>query len=309
MSGRLVFFGTPALCLPFLEALHREFELVAAVTQPDTVGGRHRRPIVPAVKEFALAHALPVEQPERLKDPAWVAAFSGYRADLAVVIAYGKLIPPTVFSRPLHRTVNVHFSLLPRYRGAAPVQRALENGEESSGLTVFEIESTMDTGSIWAQATVPIRPDDTTAVLMARMAEVGAPFLVQTIHGILSGGLTRRPQNHAEATVAPMLRKEEGRIRWEDPATRLYNKWRAFTPWPGLHFLLNGRRINVTALRVLDERRQAAPGTVVAHDRCGLRVVCGDQTMVEISEIQPECKKPMPPHAFCLGNCLPPVLT
>ncbi len=308
-SGELLFFGTAALCLPFLDELQKRFGIALVVTQPDACGGRCRKRIEPPVKGWAQARGLPLRQPETLGDGRLAAELASAPPALAVVIAYGQKIPAGLYLLPRCRTVNVHFSLLPRYRGAAPVQRAIENGETETGLTIFEIGERMDAGPVWAQLPVGIDPADTCASLQQRLAAVGAPFLADTVAGILAGQLRQAPQDERLATRAPAVRKQEGRIDWRMPAPRLVDRLRAFTPWPGLFFQAGGRQFRVLQAAVDPAPETAAgPGTVLAADCNGLRVACGGGTVLRIGEFQPESKRPMTPHDYCLGNQLPAVL-
>jgi len=304
-SGRIVFFGTAAVCLPFLAELHAGFSLTRIITQPDATGGRHHRSLVPPVRTFADRHGIPVHQPESLRDPSLAELLRQDDIDLGVVIAYGRLIPEAIIGIPRHRIVNVHFSLLPAYRGAAPVARALENGERQTGISVFEIERRLDAGPVWSQLPVAIAPDETAGELTERLGRLGAPFLLATIRQILAGATRPIPQAEERATLAPMLTKAEGRIDWNLPAGRLADQGRAFSPWPGQFTEEQGRRIRVSPPRALAESTDLPPGTVIRCSATGLDVACGAGTVLRIAELQPEGKKPMPPLAYSLGHPLP----
>lgn len=304
----LVFFGTSGICLPFLEQLYRDYRffMPLIVTQPDTFGGRNRnKRIIPEVKIFALEKGIDVIQPETLKDEAVIQQIENTEPEIGVVISYGKLIPKRVFRLPRCRTVNVHFSLLPSYRGAAPVQRALENGDQKSGITIFEIIRKLDAGAIWTQKEMDILPDDTTTTLWERMSREGAPFLIETLHAIVDGTIEKKPQDHVQATVAPPVEKHEGNVDWQLTAPQIYNKFRAFTPWPGLCALTGDKRFKLTKIKVSDVTHNLEPGTMMGWDKKCLRICCGSGTMIDILEFQPQGKKPMSPYNYCQGNDLP----
>jgi methionyl-tRNA formyltransferase len=308
-NGELVFFGTAAIGLPILKELNRNFDLKLIVAQPDAHGGRNRQLIVPPVKQFAVENRLPFIQPPDLREPELELAMRRIDPAIAVVVAYGRFIPRAIYSLPRYRTVNVHFSLLPAYRGAAPVQRAIENGESRSGITIFEIASPMDAGPIWAQEEVAIRPDDSTASYQLRLGEKAAPFLLRTLAQIFSGKIRKHAQDDSLATLAPAVSKSEGRVDWRLPAQRLYDRLRAFSPWPGLFFNLGKRQVKVLSAGVSKKECPGQPGQILALDDQGLLVVCGLQTVLQITLIQPEGKKPMSPRQFSLGNRLPEVLS
>jgi methionyl-tRNA formyltransferase len=308
-ASRVIFFGTPAICLPFLERLEREFDIPLIITQPDTLAGRNRKKIsVPPVKSFALEHHIQVIQPETLKDDALVSRLMRIHPDINVVISYGKIIPGRIFKIPLFRTINVHFSLLPRYRGAAPVQRTLENGETKTGITIFEIVKKMDAGDIWTQKEMEILSEDTTETLWERMSREGAPFLIDSLKQILSGQINKDPQDHEKATYAPMVKKEEGIIDWNLTSQQIFNKYRAFTPWPGICFCTLGKSFKLSKVKVSTQSHDRQPGEVLSWDKHSMKVCCGDNTVLEVFELQPPGKNPMTPYCYCMGNELPQCL-
>jgi methionyl-tRNA formyltransferase len=302
---KLVFFGTSAICLPFLEELHKHFDICLIVTQPDAKGGRKRQVLAPAVKTFGLEKGIEVIQPPSLKENDVIQKIASVGAELGVVIAYGNLIPKRVFRLPTFRTVNVHFSLLPLYRGAAPVQRALEQGETVSGITIFEIVKKLDAGPIWAQMEVPFQPHETTADLWKRMSEEGAPFLKETVNGIIEGRLEKVPQDHEKATHAAPIEKSEGFVDWALTARQIIDKLRAFTPWPGVSCEAVGKRFKFLKLAVSQETHRLETGVVLGMDKNSLRVCCGGGSVLEVIQFQPQGKKPMTPYEFCRGNELP----
>jgi len=304
-SGDIVFYGTAAIGLPILAELHAHYRVTRIITQPDSRGGRNRQTIVPAVKKFALENKLPLLQPGSLRDPGLVETIGGVQPLIAVAVAYGQFIPRALYTLPRFRTINVHFSLLPAYRGAAPVQRAIEQGDTLSGITVFEINGRMDAGDIWASKEDAILASDTCASLQQRLGELAAPFLLQTMEQIFSGKIEKCPQDDSLATIAPAVQKSEGRVDWNLTARQIVNKLRAFTPWPGLFFNLGNRQIKIIGAGVADPLHQAAAGDIISLDERALRVACGQGSILEIAAIQPEGKKAMPPWDYSLGNRFP----
>lgn len=304
-NGKIVFFGTSDICLPFLEIIHSRHELRLIITQPDARGGRNRAVITPAAKEFALQHAIPVLQPQSLKAGDLLNLISGINPDLGVVIAYGKIIPKSIFSLPRFKTINLHFSLLPRYRGAAPVQRAILQGETESGVTIFELSPRMDRGKILAQQKVPISPKDTSQDLFSRLVEVSKGFLLTTIDKILKGKTSKITQDHAKATYAPPIRKAEGRIDWKNDARGIMNQFRAFAKWPGAYFYIGDIQVKITRAGISSQTHAQKPGEVLALDQGSMKIGCGDGSVLEIFQFQPQNKKVMTPHSYSLGNDIP----
>lgn len=307
--GKTVFYGTAAVGLPFLERLLRDTDLRLIITQPDARGGRNRRALEPPVKTFAREHDIPSIQPQVLRCEETEDRITGTDADLAVVVAYGRYIPRSIARLPRRRTVNAHFSLLPRWRGAAPVQRSLEAGEDRTGVTLFEIRPRMDSGPVWASREVEVAPDEAAPELFQRLAAIGADLLGETLPRIIEGREDPVPQDPARATHAPPLRKEEGRIDWTRTAREIFNRWRAFQPWPGIFFHLDEKPVKVVECRPGDSpAAKESPGTVLDLNKDFLCVACGEKSILEIRMIQPPCKRPMTPHCFALGNKLPAVL-
>jgi methionyl-tRNA formyltransferase len=304
-NGDVVFFGTAAIGLPIARELHKGWRLSLVVTQPDRRGGRNHQLLVPAVKQFAQENRLPLLQPPDLREPELELAMRRIEPDIAVVVAYGQFIPRDIRDLPRWRTVNVHFSLLPAYRGAAPVQRAIQNGESRSGITIFELSGRMDAGPVWAREEIAIRPDDTSAAYQQRLGEHAAPFLRKTLEKMFAGTIQPLPQDESLASQAPPLAKKEGRANWELPARRLYDTLRAFTPWPGLFFQLEEEQVKVLGAIVSQKAHQARPGDILALAPHGLQVACGMGTVLEVTAIQPEGKKAMSPWQFSLGHRFP----
>ena len=276
---QIIFWGTSEEGIPFLKNLHAHFDIKLIITQPDSLGGRGKQKIVPPVKNFALKENIDFLQPETLKDEKLVERLKKIEPAIGVVISYGKIIPKALFSIPRFNTVNVHYSLLPLYRGAAPVQRALEKGDQKTGITIFELKKKMDSGDTWAKKEFDILDSDTTAALWERLSEEGASFLVDIIKAILSGRIKKIPQEYEKATYAAVVKKEESMVDWQLTAGEIVNKLRAFTPWPGLCCSANDRLFKLTKLRVCAQTPEIAnlqagknPGDVLAMDKHSLKV-------------------------------------
>jgi methionyl-tRNA formyltransferase len=304
-NGEMVFYGTAAIGLPILRELRDHFQLSLIITQPDTRGGRNRQLIVSPVKHFALENGIALIQPPTLREPGLSKTINPVQPLIAVVVAYGQFIPRELYSLPRFKTINVHFSLLPAYRGAAPVQRAIENGENCSGITIFEISGKMDAGDIWTQKKVIINPDDTCSSYQQRLGELAAPLLLETITQIFSDKIRKHPQDDSLATLARPVKKSEGRVDWNLQARQLLNKLRAFTPWPGLFFVMGNRQIKIISAGIGNQSHQVPTGNILALDALGLKVACSQGSVLEITSIQPEGKKAMSPWQFSLGNRFP----
>ena len=305
---RTVFFGSPAAALPSLEALlDAGHEIALVVTQPDKPAGRGRKLTPSAVKALALERGLPVLEPAKIRtDAAAAARIRAAGADVQVVVAYGQIIPHDVHYPPRYHSLNVHFSLLPKYRGAAPVQWTVLNGDAESGVTIIELNDRMDEGDILARESVPVEPRETAAALEERLAVVGARLLVATLAGIEAA--PHVAQDASRATLAPKIKKTKGLVAWTDPAAAVDRKVLALADRPGVFTLVKGRRVNILKGRALGPqgREAAQPGTVVTIGKAGLEVVCGDAASYLIEELQPEGKGAMSAHAFSLGARLSP---
>jgi methionyl-tRNA formyltransferase len=301
---RVVFFGTPDFALPTLEALLRSRHIVAGVvTQPDRPRGRGHHLLDAPVKAAAVAAGVTILQPQRLADAAFVDALMALRADLGVVAAYGKILTDQVLAIPARGFVNVHASLLPRYRGAAPVHRAVIAGERETGVTIMRVVQELDAGPMLADAYRPIAADETSDEVERDLARVGAALLVATLDDMAAGRARERPQDDSQATYALKLQKEDGRIDWRWPAERLHNLIRGLHPWPHAFTFLGGRRFIVRRSRWSPESSPEAAGTIVqaAGDRLGVATGSG---ILEISEIQSEGKRPMTSREFLAGHSL-----
>lgn len=274
---RIVYAGTPEFAVPPLAALvGSRHEVVGVLTQPDRPAGRGRRVEHGAVKEFALAHGLPVAQPTTLRTPEGRAPLDGWHPDLMVVVAYGLILPPEVLASPRYGCLNIHASLLPRWRGAAPIQRALLAGDAETGVAVMQMDAGLDTGPVLLERRVTIGPDEDSPELHARLAALGATALLDAIDGLEAGTLVPRPQSAAGATYAAKLDKSEARIDWREDAVAIARRVRALRPWPGADTLLRNELVRVHRARALpDAASAAAPGTLLGIEDDMLVVACG----------------------------------
>jgi methionyl-tRNA formyltransferase len=321
---RLLFMGTAELSCASLAALagDERFRVVAVVTQPDKPKGRELKPQPSPVKNLALKLGRPVLQPDRARDEKFIAGLRELQPDLIVVVAYGQILPPAILDLPRHGCLNVHPSLLPKYRGAAPIQWAMANGESETGVTIMKMDAGLDTGPILSTRRTPILPADDSQCLHDRLAEIGADLLVETIPGYLAGKILPQPQPAEGSTYAAKIKKEDGRIDWNQPAVQIWNRHRAFTPWPGAFtFLRNaGHRLGTnepelrTAAAVLGAPKlhllkiwkaevvgKTGPtGTVLAADKTGIVVGCGHDAL-RILELQREGGRRLPVDQFLAG--------
>lgn len=304
---RLVFLGSGAFAIPSLEALlGAGHEVAAVVTQPDKEKGRGRALAPPPLKPIALAHGLTLLQPRRVKEPAAQEALRALAPEIQVVVAYGQILPTSVIEIPPRRTVNVHGSLLPRYRGAAPVQWAIVNGETETGVTTMLIDAGLDTGPTLLSRATPIGDDETAEQLERRLADLGAALLIDTLAGLADGTVAPTPQDHERATHAPIIRKEDGIIDWTRPAVAIARRVRGFHAWPGATTSLGGRGLRILRARPLAGDAAETPGTLTLVDREGLHVACGDGSRLLLLEVQPESRHAMPAPAFAAGARLEP---
>lgn len=319
---KIVFFGTPEFAVPSLDAVLAVGEIVAVVTRADKPKGRGLHVEPPAVARAANEYALEVLQPQTLRDPAFVARLRGLAPDIGVLVAYGRLVPRDVLAIPPLGIVNVHPSLLPKYRGAAPIARAIASGDTETGVTILYLSEELDAGDIILQRRVPIAPDDTTRTLTGRLADEGASLLTEALGLIEAGRAPRHPQDSSQASQAPRLTREEGAIDWRRPASIIVNLVRACDPWPGA-FTYVRERGEPQELKIWraappssapgddlqpEEERRAAPGTVVrvpADDRAPLVVAAGDGP-VHVLEVQPAAGRRMSAGAYLRGHALRP---
>ena len=307
---RVVFFGTPAFAVPTLERLIASpHAVVGVVTQPDRPSGRGQRTHDTPVKAAAAPHGIPVFQPATLKDPAVEPALRELAPDLGVVAAYGRIIPSRLLTLPRLGMINVHASLLPRYRGAAPVHRAVMHGDRETGVTIMRVVPELDAGAMFATVTRPIDPDDTSDVVERDLAALGAELLVDIVSRMAQGTATETPQDASQATYAARLTKEEGHLDWTLPAEHLRNQVRGLYPWPHAYAFLDGARLILLHARTGPNGSTAAPGTVLQADAEGILVATGAGTSLLIDRLQPEGRRPMEARAFLASRPIPSGVT
>jgi methionyl-tRNA formyltransferase len=304
---RIVFLGSGAFAIPSLEALvDGGFDVAGVVTQPDREKGRGRALAPPPVKPVAVDRGLPILQPRRIREPEALDAVGQLRPDLLVVVAYGQILPQAALDLAPRGAVNLHASLLPLYRGAAPIQWAIVRGELETGVTTMLLDRGLDTGPTLLSRSTPIGPRETAPELEARLARLGAPLLLSTLAGLEAGTVRPAPQDHTRATLAPLLRKDDGRIDWTLPADVLARRVRGFDPWPGTWTTLAGRTLKVVDAEAAPESGSDGPGRVVAVRTDGLRVACGGGTILILRRVQPESRRAMDATAFAAGAHIAP---
>ena len=298
---RIVFMGTPDFAVPCLQRLLEDgHEVPAVFTQPDKPVGRHAVLTPPPVKKLALSHGIPVYQPTKMRDGTVAALLRELAPDCLVVVAYGRILPQEILDVPPRGCVNIHGSLLPRYRGAAPIQWSVIRGETVTGVTSMFMDAGMDTGDIIDTLTTPIGENETAGELFERLAPLGARLLSTTLAAIADGTVTRRPQNDAEATMAPMLEKAMGRLDLTRPARELHNQVRGMNPWPGAFCTAGGKTLKIHETRVA--AGSGAPGTLLCADP--VTVACGEGAL-QLVTVQPEGKPRMAAEAWLRGARLP----
>jgi methionyl-tRNA formyltransferase len=298
----LVFLGTPAFAVPTLERILEAGHRVQAVyTQPDRPKGRGHELAAPPVKCAALAHGLEVRQPERIRRPEVVAELAALRPEAMVVVGYGQIIPQSIIDIPPLGIINVHASLLPKYRGAAPVQWAVARGERVTGVTTMRIDAGLDTGDMLLWRETPIGPEEDAVALAGRLAAMGADLLVETLERLRAGTLTPVKQDGASATLAPILRKEDGLIDWNRAAEQICNQVRGLVPWPGAYTWFRGQRLHIWKARPGSGPSPSPAGTLAAGGR-GLGAACGQGTILEMLEVQLEGRRRIPADQFLNGQ-------
>ncbi|MDP2952138.1 MAG: methionyl-tRNA formyltransferase [Chloroflexota bacterium] len=299
MGERVIFMGTPQFAVPSLERLREEYEVAAVVTRPDKVAGRGRKISFAPVKEVALAWGIPVMQPRSLKEKEVVTSLLELEPQVIVVAAYGLILPPEVLVIPPFGCLNVHASLLPKYRGASPVAGALLAGEEETGITIILMDEGMDTGPILAQAQLPIAPEDNRGSLTEKLAYRGADLLLETLPRWLKGEITPQPQEDDKATYTKMLKKEDGLIDWSKSSVEIWRRVRAYNPWPGAYTEFEGRTLKILRARRIGGER-GEPGLVVATKE-GAAVVTGEG-LLALEEVQLAGKRAMGITEFLRGQ-------
>jgi len=309
-SLRMIFMGTAELACASLEALTTDaaFQVVAVVTQPDRPKGRDLKLQPSPVKQLAVKKQLTVLQPARAREAEFIEKLKTFQPDLIVVAAYGQILPPAILELPRFGCVNVHTSLLPKYRGAAPIQWAILNDEAETGVTIMKMDAGLDTGDILSQASTPIAPDDTALTLHDRLAGMGATLLLQTLPKYVAGKIVPRPQPAEGASYARKITKEDGRVDWTQPARTLWNRVRAFTPWPGAYFFQQSvsppRRLKIWEASV-EAQQSGPPGRTLSADKSGIVVGCGVHAL-RILSLQREGGRRLTAEEFLAGNALRP---
>ena len=300
---RVAFFGTPQFAIPSLDALLASRHTVCGVvTQPDRPRGRGQHVTEGPVKALAVNRQLPLVQPQTLKDPAVEATLRAWAPDLGVVVAYGQLVPDALLTLPRLGLINVHPSLLPKYRGAAPVHRAVLAGETSTGVSIMRVGPKLDAGAVFATAARDIGPNETSDAIETDLSRTGARLLVEVVDRLADGTATETPQDEALATYARKLTKAEGVLDWTQPARALHDRVRGLHPWPHASTHLDGTRLIVLASQPVAETHAAPPGTIVRADRDSLYVAAGDHTTLALLDVQPEGRRPMAIREFMAGH-------
>jgi len=306
-SLRIVYFGTPQFAVPTLAHLLRSrHTVVGVVTQPDRQRGRGQKVTASPVKALALEHGLPVFQPEKLKTAETLDTIRGWQPDLGVVAAYGRIIPEEMLAIPRLGMINVHASLLPKYRGAAPVHRAVIDGEAETGVTIMRVVRELDAGNMIAKVTRPIGPDDTSDVVEQDLSELGATLLVDVVDRLAEGEVDEERQDFMLATYAPKITREDGLIDWALPALYIHNRVRGLYPWPHAYTYLDGARLILLKTTVESESSDAEPGTVVAVSKDAIHVAAGHGSRLAIEQLQAEGKRPMSARDFLAGRPIQP---
>ena len=299
---KLIFCGTPEFAVPTLEAvIAAGHEVALVVTQPDRASGRGMVMHAPPVKRVAMERGIPVAQPEKIKSNAeFRAQLEAIAPEAILVVAYGRIIPQWMLDLPPLGNINLHGSLLPKYRGAAPIQWAVANGETVTGVTTMRIDAGLDTGDMLMAQVVPIGLEETAVDVYEGLGAVGAELMVKTLEGLSKGCLYPQAQDHSRATLAPILTREDGWMVFSRTAKELYDRWRGFQPWPGAHTLLRGKKLIVHRVKVAQVSVEGEVGMVVVEED-SMQVVCGEGTVLELVEVQMEGKKRMTAGDFLRG--------
>ncbi|MFE1625742.1 methionyl-tRNA formyltransferase [Brevibacillus reuszeri] len=301
-DARILFMGTPDFAVASLEALlEAGYNVIGVVTQPDRPVGRKQVLTPPPVKEAALRHGLPVLQPEKIKVEEALEEVLALSPDLIVTAAYGQILPKRLLDAPKHGCINVHASLLPKYRGGAPIHKSIVEGEKESGVTIMYMVEALDAGDMLSKVVVPIEERDTVGLLHDKLAAAGSALLLETIPQLLAGSIEAQPQNHDEATFAPNIKRTDERIDWTRTAEQIYNQVRGLNPWPVAFTSYQGKVWKLWWVeKLVGQAAENEPGTIVAREEDGLIVACGDGA-VKITELQPEGKKRMSALDFLRG--------
>jgi methionyl-tRNA formyltransferase len=298
---RLIFMGSPQFAVPSLELLHASHEIIAVVTQPDRPVGRKLKLQAPAVKIAAHSLGIPVFQPTTTKTAEFVEEMKEFQPDVLIVVAYGEILRQNLLEVAPFGAVNLHASLLPKYRGAAPIVWAILNGEEETGCSTMKIVKMMDAGDVYLQERCKIHPSDTAETLSRKMAQIGAPLLKRTLELIEKNEIQPQPQDETQVSFAPKLKKEDGRVDWNRPADWISRQIRAFNPWPTTFTTFGGTSVKLWLAHSSLERVSAAPGTVIRILKHSIAVACGEGTVLEIFTVQPENRPQMTALEFING--------
>lgn len=299
--ARIVFMGSPEMAVPSLQALHEAgHSILAVVTQPDKPKGRGQGLAAPAVKLAAQARGLPVLQPHKVRSPEFIETLDALRPEFLAVVAYGKILPPEILKIPSKAPINLHFSLLPKYRGASCVAQALIQEDVESGVTTIIMDEGMDTGPILMQWSEPVLPEDTTGSLSQRLAQLGAQQLVKTLQEVEKGTVQAVPQSTQGVSLAPLLKKEMGHLDWASSAKEIYNLYRGLTPWPGVFSFLNGRRLLWTRLGPPERRSALPPGTLELASE-GELFIHASPGALRVLQLKPEGKSVLSAEQFVRG--------
>ena len=307
---RIIFMGTPEFAVPSLEALLRsEHAVVGAVTQPDRPKGRGQDLVPSPVKLVCQREGIALLQPSKMKNPAFIEALRAWQPELIAVAAFGRILPPAILELPPRGCVNVHASLLPKYRGAAPIQWALINGEKETGVTTMLMDVGMDTGAMLLQEQVSIDPEDTAGSLSEKLADVGGRLLIETLHRLKAGTITPQPQDHSRATLAPLLRKQDGLIDWTLPATDLANRVRGLLPWPGAYCYAGHERWTICRAAATAHHAGAGypPGAIVQVNKEAFHVNTGNGILV-VTALKPAGGRQMSIREYLAGHAIRPGL-
>jgi methionyl-tRNA formyltransferase len=297
---KIIYMGTPQFAVPPLRALRDAgHDIIAVVTRTDKPAGRGKVLTPPPVKTAALDLGVPVQQPKRVRAPESVAAIQALVPDVIVVAAYGQILPKELLDLPTYGCINIHASLLPAYRGAAPINWAIINGEPETGVTIMQMDEGMDTGAMLLREAVAIGPRDTTGSMLEKLSTLGSRMVVEALAGLADGTLTPVPQDHGKATLAPLLKKEDGRIDWDRPAAEIHNRVRGLFPWPGAYTHLDGKLVKVLGSDAVEGSGE--PGALIEGPHGTLQVGTG-KGLLRVVTLQPEGKKPMTAAEFLRGH-------
>lgn len=303
---RVVFFGTPEFAVPTLEAISQSrHDLLLVIAQPDRPSGRGMKMKKPPVAERAIELGLSVRQPETIRSDEFLRSVRELRPDIGVVIAYGKILPADLLDIPKHGFVNVHASLLPKYRGAAPIQRAIEKGLRRTGVTIMQVDEQLDHGPVLATQTATIEIDERAPEVFTKLAEIGGGLLVETLEAIEAGKVSPREQDHSKATLAPRIEKSEGEIHLTESAKTIYNRFRAFWPWPGLSVLADGEQLKLIEIAPESGNKKRAPGTIVEIDEDAVVVTTG-KGLLRLREVQRPGRRSVSAADYVRGRRLEP---